>query len=77
MLSDPSWRNTHNTLCELSAREVARPETDLSYHSSAEAFASMLTDMPYKILNAIISNLTLYFMSNLRREAGESTRRIA
>lgn len=37
----------------------------------------MLTDMPYKILNAIISNLTLYFMSNLRREAGASTRRVA
>jgi ATP-binding cassette subfamily G (WHITE) protein 2 (PDR) len=30
----------------------------------------MLTDMPYKILNAIISNLTLYFMTNLRREPG-------
>lgn len=40
------------------------------YHSSAEAFASMLTDMPYKILNAIISNLTLYFMTNLRRTPG-------
>ncbi|RMZ82683.1 hypothetical protein DV738_g1588, partial [Chaetothyriales sp. CBS 135597] len=35
------------------------------YHPSAEAFASMLTDMPYKILNAIIANLTLYFMTNL------------
>ena len=33
----------------------------------------MLTDMPYKILNAIISNLTLYFMTNLRREPGESS----
>ncbi|KAF2089509.1 ABC drug exporter AbcA [Saccharata proteae CBS 121410] len=40
------------------------------YHPSAEAFASMLTDMPYKILNAIIFNLTLYFMTNLRREPG-------
>ncbi|KAG9623545.1 putative ABC multidrug transporter, partial [Aureobasidium melanogenum] len=28
------------------------------YHPSAEAFASMLTDMPYKILNAIVFNLT-------------------
>jgi ABC-type multidrug transport system permease subunit len=42
----------------------------LSYHPSAEAFASMLTDMPYKILNAIIFNITLYFMTNLRREPG-------
>ncbi|KAK8169282.1 ABC-2 type transporter-domain-containing protein [Phyllosticta citrichinensis] len=40
------------------------------YHPSAEAFASMLTDMPYKISNALIFNLTLYFMTNLRREPG-------
>lgn len=30
----------------------------------------MLTDMPYKIANAIFFNLTLYFMANLRREPG-------
>ena len=41
------------------------------YHSSAEAFASMLTDIPYKVLNAIITNITLYFMVHLRREPGE------
>ncbi|KAF2734272.1 putative multidrug resistance ABC transporter [Polyplosphaeria fusca] len=40
------------------------------YHPSAEAFASMLMDMPYKILNAITFNLVLYFMTNLRREPG-------
>ncbi|KAI0129751.1 ABC-2 type transporter-domain-containing protein [Xylariales sp. AK1849] len=40
------------------------------YHPSAEAVASMLTDMPYKILNTIIYNLVLYFMTNLRREPG-------
>ncbi|EUC35187.1 hypothetical protein COCCADRAFT_3579 [Bipolaris zeicola 26-R-13] len=40
------------------------------YHPSAEAFASMLTDMPYKIVNAITTNLVLYFMTNLRREPG-------
>ncbi|KAK5110105.1 hypothetical protein LTR62_006239 [Meristemomyces frigidus] len=40
------------------------------YHPSAEAVASMLTDMPYKIMNAIIFNITLYFMANLRREPG-------
>ncbi|ETN41430.1 uncharacterized protein HMPREF1541_03366 [Cyphellophora europaea CBS 101466] len=37
------------------------------YHPSAEAFASMLTDMPYKICNAITFNLVIYFMTNLRR----------
>lgn len=40
------------------------------YHPSAEAFSSMLVDMPYKILNAIIFNATLYFMTNLRRTPG-------
>ncbi|KAF2087085.1 ABC transporter ABCl1 [Saccharata proteae CBS 121410] len=40
------------------------------YHPSAEAFASMLTDIPYKVLNCIVYNLTLYFMTNLRREPG-------
>ncbi|KAF2863977.1 hypothetical protein K470DRAFT_254291 [Piedraia hortae CBS 480.64] len=40
------------------------------YYPSAEAFASMLTDMPYKIMNAIVFNLALYFMVNLRREPG-------
>jgi ATP-binding cassette, subfamily G (WHITE), member 2, PDR len=40
------------------------------YHPSAEAFASMLTDMPYKIINAICFNIIIYFMSNLRREPG-------
>jgi len=40
------------------------------YHPSAEAFASMLTDMPYKITNAICFNLIIYFMTNLRREPG-------
>ena len=30
----------------------------------------MLCDMPYKITNSIIFNITLYFMTNLRREPG-------
>lgn len=30
----------------------------------------MLCDLPYKVLNAIVYNLTLYFMTNLRREPG-------
>ena len=40
------------------------------YHPSAEAFASMLTDMPYKISNAILFNVILYFMAGLRRTPG-------
>lgn len=30
----------------------------------------MICDLPYKVVNAIIFNLTLYFMTNLRREVG-------
>ncbi|KAK3381978.1 ABC-2 type transporter-domain-containing protein [Podospora didyma] len=40
------------------------------YHPSAEAVSSMICDMPYKIMNCIIFNVTLYFMTGLRREAG-------
>ncbi|KAM3455693.1 hypothetical protein NHJ6243_008442 [Beauveria neobassiana] len=40
------------------------------YHPSAEAFASMLMDLPYKVLNTIFFNTVLYFMTNLRRDAG-------
>ncbi|KAH7142220.1 ABC-2 type transporter-domain-containing protein [Dactylonectria macrodidyma] len=40
------------------------------YHPSAEALSSMVVDLPYKIMNAVITNITLYFMGNLRREPG-------
>ncbi|KAK4052513.1 Multidrug resistance protein [Microbotryomycetes sp. JL201] len=40
------------------------------YHASAEAYASMLCDIPYKVSNSIIFSLTLYFMTNLRRDPG-------
>ncbi|KAI0811858.1 ABC-2 type transporter-domain-containing protein [Xylaria sp. FL0064] len=40
------------------------------YHPSAEAFSSMLCDLPYKVLNTIIFNTSLYFLTNLRREPG-------
>lgn len=40
------------------------------YHPFAEAIASMLCDVPYKLLNATTFNLTLYFLTNLRREPG-------
>ncbi|KAJ1324852.1 ATP-binding cassette subfamily G (WHITE) member 2 PDR [Microdochium nivale] len=40
------------------------------YHPAAEAVASMITDLPYKIANTLVFNLVLYFMTNLRREPG-------
>jgi len=40
------------------------------YHPSCEAIASMLTDMPFKIMNALVFNLTIYMMVNLNRQPG-------
>lgn len=40
------------------------------YHPSAEAVASMLVDMPYKVMNCLVFNIILYFLTNLRREPG-------
>ncbi|KAJ5702941.1 hypothetical protein N7488_010489 [Penicillium malachiteum] len=40
------------------------------YHPSAEALASMLTDLPIKIINLICFNLILYWMTGLKEEAG-------
>lgn len=40
------------------------------YHPSVEAVSSILMDLPYKLANSFIVNITLYFMCNLRREPG-------
>ncbi|KAL6915284.1 hypothetical protein FSST1_006779 [Fusarium sambucinum] len=40
------------------------------YHPSAEALSSIIIDLPYKTVNAIICNTVLYFMCNLRPETG-------
>ena len=40
------------------------------YHPFAEAIASMLCDLPSKILGSVTFNLALYFLSNLRRTPG-------
>ncbi|EXL40373.1 hypothetical protein FOCG_17139 [Fusarium oxysporum f. sp. radicis-lycopersici 26381] len=40
------------------------------YHPSAEALSAIVVDLPYKIVNVLITNITLYFMGNLRRETG-------
>ena len=37
------------------------------YHPSAEALSSMLVDLPAKAVTAVVFNLILYFMTNLRR----------
>nr|BAD42437.1 ATP binding cassette transporter [Penicillium digitatum] len=40
------------------------------HHPFAEALASMLCDVPYKIANSFTFNIPLYFMTHLRREGG-------
>ncbi|KAK1972213.1 multidrug resistance protein CDR1 [Colletotrichum sublineola] len=40
------------------------------YHASAEAFSSVLVDLPFKLLNTICYDLVLYFMANLNRQPG-------
>lgn len=40
------------------------------YHPASEAIASMICDIPGKILSSIFFNLAVYFMTNLRREPG-------
>ena len=40
------------------------------YHPFAEAVSSMLVDLPAKMFTSVAFNLTLYFMTNLRREVG-------
>src|SRR5262249_32004281 len=40
------------------------------YHPSAEAVSSMIVDLPAKAIVAVVFNLILYFMTNLRRTPG-------
>jgi ABC-type multidrug transport system permease subunit len=40
------------------------------YHPSTEALSSFIMDLPYKVVNSALINLTIYFMGNLRRDPG-------
>lgn len=67
--------NAFGSMLEIFALYSKRPIVEKHnryalYHPSAEALASMIFDLPYKIMNSIIVNSTLYFMSELRLEAG-------
>ncbi|KAL2204343.1 hypothetical protein CC79DRAFT_1389252 [Sarocladium strictum] len=58
-------------LTQYSQRPIVEKHTRYGfYHASAEAFSSVLCDLPYKITNTILTTLLVYFMTNLRREAG-------
>ncbi|KAJ5985637.1 hypothetical protein N7499_008075 [Penicillium canescens] len=43
------------------------------YHPSADSVASMVMDLPYKVVGAIVLNILLYFMTDLRREPAQLT----
>ncbi|GAA5843073.1 hypothetical protein JCM11251_002723 [Rhodosporidiobolus azoricus] len=67
--------NAFGSALEILTLYAQRPIVDKQarfafYHPSAEAFGSMITDMPYKIVNAILFNNIIYWMTNLRRNAG-------
>lgn len=67
--------NSFSSLLEImtlyEARPVIEKQKNLAmYHPSAEAFASILSQMPAKILTAICFNMFFYWIVNLRRTAG-------
>lgn len=67
--------NAFGSMLEIMTLYAKRPVVEKHnryalYHPSAEALSSMIVDLPYKMVNSVICNTTLYFMSNMRREAG-------
>ncbi|KAI9044993.1 ABC transporter CDR4 [Aspergillus affinis] len=40
------------------------------YHPCVEAISSIICDVPYKLINSVTFNVPLYFITNLRRDAG-------
>lgn len=67
--------NAFSVMLEIFAVFEARPIVQKHhmyafYHPAIDAVASIITEMPVKILTCLAFNLTLYFMVNLRREPG-------
>lgn len=53
------------------ARPIVEKHKGLAlYYPSADSVASIITELPNKIIICIFFNLIIYFMSNLRREPG-------
>ena len=53
------------------ARPIIEKQKNLAlYHPSAEAFSSILSQLPAKFFTAIAFNMFFYWMVNLRRDAG-------
>lgn len=67
--------NAFASILEIFSLYEARPivekhKTFALYHPSADAMASILTELPTKIVTCLAFNLVLYFMVNFRRDAG-------
>jgi ABC-type multidrug transport system permease subunit len=65
----------YSTLIQILTLYVQRPVVEKHaqyalYHPFAEAAASMICDLPSKIISTIFFNVPVYFMADLRREAG-------
>lgn len=67
--------NSFASLLEISliyeARDIVEKHKKYAlYHPSADALASIVTELPTKIVIAIVFNVIYYFMIHLRRDAG-------
>ncbi|QLL30703.1 hypothetical protein HG536_0A05180 [Torulaspora globosa] len=67
--------NAFSSLLEIFSLYEARPITEKHrtyslYHPSADAFASVLSEIPTKLMTAVCFNIIFYFMVNFRRNAG-------
>lgn len=67
--------NAFSSLLEIFSLFEARPITEKHrtyslYHPSADAFASMLSEVPAKLITAVCFNIIFYFLVNFRRNGG-------
>ncbi|KAJ9143354.1 ABC transporter CDR4 [Pleurostoma richardsiae] len=67
--------NAFSSMLEIMTLYAQRPIVEKQsryafYHPSAESYASVLVDMPVKIINTVSFNLVFYFMTHLNREPG-------
>jgi ABC-type multidrug transport system ATPase subunit len=67
--------NSFSSFLEVLTQYAQRPIVEKQsrygfYHASAEAYASVIMDLPYKIGNCIGFNLVFYFMTNMNRAPG-------
>lgn len=67
--------NAFGTLLEIVILYAQRPIVEKQaryayYHPSAEAIASAVVGLPFKVVNTVVFNIPIYFMANFRREPG-------